>query len=181
MNNNTTNTEEKAVSLWARKIKWSVNMSDVLAQLDKMSIMDISQTLSLPLAKCVKMTPAEIKEAAQKCCEKNPELRARIMNLPSEVKIPDEFYNRDNVNDDVDVLDWFEEEYSFLVSDFFPEREMSKERMRTLLDAMIDDHANSIASQAECIKYLMDNCGFSIDDLMFFGYSHDDICTAMGK
>lgn len=181
MNNNITNTEEKAVSLWARKIEWDVDMDDVIAQLGKMSMMDISQTLSLSLANCVKMTPDEIKKAAQKCCKENPELKARVMNLPSEVELPDEFYNRDDVNCNDDVLGWFESEYGFLVSSFHPEREMSKERMKTLLDAMIDDHADSIASQAECINYLMDNCGFDIDDLMFFGYSHEDIYTAMGE
>lgn len=92
-----------------KNIKWDIDMEDILAVIDKMTVEKAAETLEIPLSIYVNMNTQEIHNYTWDMFDHNIEARADVINLPSESEIPEGVE---------DIADYLSDKYNFCVYSF---------------------------------------------------------------
>ena len=72
-----------------KNIKWGIDMEDILAVIDEMTVEKAAETLEIPLSIYVNMNTQEIHNYIWDMFDHNIEARADVIDLPSESEIPE--------------------------------------------------------------------------------------------
>lgn len=87
----------------ATDILWDIDSEDIYAALDKMDVYKAAEVLGISTVRYALMTTEERHQAADNLSRFDKE---ELMNLPSEVDIPDRI-------DEEEVSDWLSDEFGF--------------------------------------------------------------------
>ena len=90
-----------------RKIKWDIDIDDVLKTIDEMTVEEATKVLGFPKDTYTNINTLE--RDVYDMFERSPEAKANLLGLPSEANIPD---------DTKEIADYLSDEYEFCVISF---------------------------------------------------------------
>lgn len=88
-------------------IKWNIDMDEVFEKLDNMTSKNAANELGIPSETYSNMTTTEKHDYAYDYFHHCPGALDDFMNLPSEIELPKE------IEDDEDISDWLSDVYGF--------------------------------------------------------------------
>ena len=100
----------------AKNIQWDIDMECVYNILDEMSAKEAAKALELPYDKYANMTDEEKDDWAYDFFSNRPDALLEFVDLPSEVELPKDLTDED------DISDWLSDEYGFCHDGFELER-----------------------------------------------------------
>lgn len=98
-----------------RKIKWDIDIDDVLKTIDEMTVEEATKVLGFPKDTYTNINTLE--RDVYDMFERSPEAKANLLGLPSEANIPD---------DTKEIADYLSDEYEFCVISFEIEPDFNK-------------------------------------------------------
>ena len=91
----------------AKNIHWDIDMECVCDILDEMSAKEAAKALELPYDTYANMTDEEKNDWVYDFFSNRPDALMEFVDLPSEVELPK------NLTDEDDISDWLSDEYGF--------------------------------------------------------------------
>ncbi len=109
----------------AYDISWEIDMDEVYAKLDEMTIAGAAKAIEVPFQAYASMTTEERHDYAYDYFRRREAAKAEFMGLPETVDIPNEFHIKDENEDMDDVTEWLSDEYGYFISGYRVKRKVA--------------------------------------------------------